>query len=91
MNNNGPLGIVPLAAIAFTAMALAVPHQLFASSHPEHVPPHEKSAIIITWDEDFNNLGLGIGNEGNNVPDIHIPTIGQQGNNVPHDIHLPPR
>ena len=33
----------------------------------------EKDAIIITWDEDNNNLSLGFGNEGNNVPMIVIP------------------
>ena len=33
----------------------------------------QKDAIILTWDEDNNNLSLGIGNEGNNVPMIVIP------------------
>ena len=33
----------------------------------------EKDAIIITFDEDNNNLSLGFGNEGNNVPMIVIP------------------
>lgn len=32
--------------------------------------------IIITWDEDNNNLSLGFGNEGNNVPTIVIPNEG---------------
>jgi Phosphoesterase family len=36
----------------------------------------EKDAIIITFDEDNNNLSLGIGNEGNNVPMIIIPNGG---------------
>ena len=36
----------------------------------------EKDAIIITFDEDNNNLSLGIGNEGNNVPMIVIPNGG---------------
>jgi hypothetical protein len=36
----------------------------------------EKDAIIITWDEDNNNLSLGFGNEGNNVPMIIIPNGG---------------
>jgi hypothetical protein len=35
--------------------------------------PTQKDAIIITFDEDNNNLSLGIGNEGNNVPMIVIP------------------
>jgi Phosphoesterase family len=34
----------------------------------------EPSAIFITWDEDYNNLSLGIGNEGNHVPMIVIPS-----------------
>ena len=33
----------------------------------------QKDAIIITWDEDNNNLSLGFGNEGNNIPMIVIP------------------
>lgn len=35
--------------------------------------PNQKDAIIITFDEDNNNLSLGFGNEGNNVPMIIIP------------------
>jgi hypothetical protein len=38
--------------------------------------PGEKDVIIITFDEDNNNLSLGIGNEGNNVPMIIIPNGG---------------
>jgi hypothetical protein len=38
----------------------------------------EKDAIIITWDEDNNNLSLGFGNEGNNVPMIIIPNGGAE-------------
>ena len=34
----------------------------------------QRSAVFITWDEDFNNLSLGIGNEGNHVPMIVIPS-----------------
>ncbi len=36
----------------------------------------EKDAIIVTFDEDNNNLSLGFGNEGNNVPMIIIPNGG---------------
>lgn len=35
--------------------------------------PTQKDAIIITEDEDSNNLSLGLGNEGNNAPMIVIP------------------
>jgi hypothetical protein len=34
----------------------------------------QRSAIFITWDEDYNNLYLGNGNEGNHVPMIVIPS-----------------
>jgi len=34
----------------------------------------QRSAIFITWDEDYNNLDLTIGNHGNNVPMIVIPS-----------------
>ena len=36
----------------------------------------QKSAIFITWDEDYNNLSLGIGNQGNHVVTIVIPSPG---------------
>jgi hypothetical protein len=38
--------------------------------------PTQKDAIILTFDEDNNNLSLGFGNEGNNVPMIVIPNGG---------------
>ncbi len=38
--------------------------------------PTQKDAIFIVSDEDFNNLSLGFGNEGNNVPLIVIPNQG---------------
>lgn len=34
----------------------------------------QRSAIFIAWDEDYDNLSLGIGNEGNHVPMIVIPS-----------------
>ncbi len=40
---------------------------------PTWTDPTQRDAIIITFDEDNNNLSLGIGNEGNNVPMIVIP------------------
>jgi hypothetical protein len=43
---------------------------------PTWTDPSEKDAIIITFDEDTNNLSLGFGNEGNNVPMIIIPNGG---------------
>src|SRR5271156_3980254 len=40
---------------------------------PTWTDANAKDAIIITFDEDNNNLSLGFGNEGNNVPMIVIP------------------
>lgn len=38
--------------------------------------PTQKSVVIITWDEDYNNLSLGIGNQGNHIPFIIIASPG---------------
>jgi hypothetical protein len=38
--------------------------------------PTQKDAIFLTFDEDNNNLSLGFGNDGNNVPMIVIPNGG---------------
>ena len=38
--------------------------------------PTQHDAIILTFDEDNNNLSLGFGNDGNNVPMIVIPNGG---------------
>ena len=38
--------------------------------------PTQHDAIFITFDEDNNNLSLGFGNDGNNVPMIVIPNGG---------------
>ena len=38
--------------------------------------PTQKSAIILTFDEDYDNLSLGIGNQGNHIPTIVIPSAG---------------
>jgi hypothetical protein len=45
---------------------------------PTWTDSNEKDAIIITFDEDNNNLSLGFGNEGNNVPMIIIPNGGAE-------------
>ena len=42
----------------------------------------EKDAIIITFDEDNNNLSLGFGNDGNNVPMIIIPNAGAEASGM---------
>ena len=36
----------------------------------------QKCAIVITFDEDYDNLSLGIDNQGNHIPTIVIPSQG---------------
>jgi hypothetical protein len=43
---------------------------------PTWTDPTQHDAIIVTFDEDNNNLSLGFGNDGNNVPMIVIPNGG---------------
>jgi hypothetical protein len=38
--------------------------------------PAERSAIFLTFDEDYNNISLGIGNEGNHIVTVVIPSPG---------------
>ena len=38
--------------------------------------PTQKSAIIVTFDEDYNNISLGIGNQGNHIVTVVIPSPG---------------
>jgi hypothetical protein len=38
--------------------------------------PTQKSAIFLTFDEDYNNISLGIGNEGNHIVTVVIPSPG---------------
>ena len=38
--------------------------------------PTQKSAIFLTFDEDYNNLSLGIGNQGNHIVMVVIPSPG---------------
>ncbi len=44
--------------------------------------PTQKSAIFITFDEDYNNLSLGIGNQGNHINMIVIPSGGAVANGM---------
>ena len=36
----------------------------------------QKSAIVVTFDEDFNNITTGVGNEGNHIVTVVIPSQG---------------
>ncbi|BBZ79122.1 hypothetical protein MANY_44590 [Mycolicibacterium anyangense] len=38
--------------------------------------PNTKSAVFLTFDEDYNNISWGIGNEGNHVVMVVIPSPG---------------
>ncbi|WP_235009647.1 alkaline phosphatase family protein [Mycobacterium sp. 3519A] len=38
--------------------------------------PNERSAIFLTFDEDYNNISLGIGNDGNHIVTVVIPSPG---------------
>ena len=43
---------------------------------PTWQDPTQKSAIFITFDEDYNNISTGIGNEGNHIVMVVIPSPG---------------
>ena len=38
--------------------------------------PNVKSAIFVTFDEDYNNITTGVGNEGNHIVMVVIPSPG---------------
>jgi len=93
-NGEGPIN-TPIGATRFVASQLTT-HQYNVSASDQFVQqqvstiqssptwnnPNQKDVIIVTWDEDYNNLSLGIGNQGNNVPMVVIPNQGAvtQGN-----------
>ena len=43
---------------------------------PVWTDPTQKSVMVITFDEDTNNISLGFGNEGNHVVTVIIPSQG---------------
>ena len=43
---------------------------------PTWLDPTQKSAVVVTFDEDNDNLSLGIGNQGNHIVTIVIPSPG---------------
>ncbi|MDP9165009.1 MAG: alkaline phosphatase family protein [Actinomycetota bacterium] len=43
---------------------------------PDWNDPTQSSAIFLTFDEDYNNISFGIGNQGNHVVMIVIPSPG---------------
>ncbi|MGV0791432.1 alkaline phosphatase family protein [Mycolicibacterium sp. XJ1819] len=38
--------------------------------------PNRKSAVFVTFDEDYNNITTGVGNEGNHIVMVVIPSPG---------------
>ena len=43
---------------------------------PVWTDPTQKSVLVITFDEDTNNISLGFGNEGNHIVTVVIPSQG---------------
>ena len=87
-NGEGPVntlgGAAQFVATQFTDHQYNVPaadqfvqQEVSAIEHSQTwLDPTQKDAIIVTFDEDNNNLSLGFGNEGNNVPMIIVPNGG---------------
>jgi hypothetical protein len=81
---NTPAGIAQFIATQFTdhqynvaAGDEFVQQEISAiENSPTWTDPTQHDAIFLTFDEDNNNLSLGFGNEGNNVPMIVIPNGG---------------
>ena len=88
-NMEGPLDF-PFGLLNFVIGFLDPRHQYNVKAGDEwlseHVPvimnsntwqdPTRRSAIFITFDEDFNNLSTGVGNEGNRIVMVVIPSPG---------------
>ena len=53
--------------------------------------PTQRSAIFLTFDEDYNNMSMGIGNQGNHIVMVVLPSPGavnsgmQQGHFIADD------
>ncbi len=43
---------------------------------PTWQDPTQRNAIVVTFDEDYNNLSLGNGNQGNHITTVVIPSVG---------------
>jgi hypothetical protein len=46
---------------------------------PTWQDPGERSVVFVTFDEDYNNITTGVGNEGNHIVTIGIPSPGAVG------------
>ena len=49
---------------------------------PTWQDPTKKSAIFVTFDEDYNNITTGVGNEGNHIIMVVIPSSGAVANGM---------
>ena len=87
-NGEGPISL-PFGALQFVLSELTTHQYNVAAADqflqdtlptimnsPVWQDPTQKSAIFLTFDEDYNNLSLGIGNQGNHIPMIVIPSPG---------------
>ena len=43
---------------------------------PTWQDPTQRSVIVVTFDEDYNNITTGVGNEGNHIVTVVIPSQG---------------
>ena len=83
-NMEGPINTVP--GILQFALSQLTTHQYNVAAGDQFVQQelstimnsetwkHSKSAILLTFDEDYNNISWGIGNEGNHVVTVVIPS-----------------
>ena len=88
-NGEGPIDF-PIGMLNFVLGQLSPAHQYNVQALDqflsETVPvimnspvwndPTLKTAVVVTFDEDNNNLSLGIGNEGNHIVTVVIPSPG---------------
>lgn len=88
-NGEGPIDF-PIGMLNFVLGQLSPAHQYNVQALDqflsETVPvimnspvwndPTLKTALVVTFDEDNNNLSLGIGNEGNHIVTVVIPSPG---------------
>jgi hypothetical protein len=83
-NMEGPINTLP--GILNFALSQLTTHQYNVAAGDQFVQQelstimnsetwkHSKSAILLTFDEDYNNISWGIGNEGNHVVTVVIPS-----------------
>lgn len=78
-NGEGPLGVqFALSQLGSHQFNLKAADEFLQSTLPTilNSPAFQtqRTAVFITFDEDYDNLQFGIGNDGNNVPTVVIPS-----------------